>query len=170
MAPDDVRRLFPNLAADRREFLVRLLTGVGMAYVAPVVASFSLDGLVIPAAAQGGNICTTVASNLCYGPSGVAIEKTALPASVHPGDTVTYQITIQNCGTKCQAGNLLVQDPIPAGTTFVSAQQLGGPSFVLALPQPGDGPPAAFVASLNGTELAALQIATFEVVVRVDEP
>jgi uncharacterized repeat protein (TIGR01451 family) len=165
MAPDDVERLFSDLPPDRRQFLVRLLTGVGIAYVAPVVASFSLDGLVVPAAGQSANICAM--SGNC-GSVSVAIEKTALPTSVHPGETITYQIAVQSC-TSCYVSNLVVRDPIPPGTTFVSAQQLSGSAFTLILPNPGDGPPATFVAAA-ATPLALGDAAVFEVVVQVDEP
>ncbi|HEV8232242.1 MAG TPA: putative Ig domain-containing protein, partial [Thermoanaerobaculia bacterium] len=54
---------------------------------------------------------------------GLTISKSA-PASVQPGSTITYTITYGNTGTS-SATNVLIRDPIPAGTSFVSATNGG---------------------------------------------
>ncbi|MEO8349609.1 MAG: choice-of-anchor L domain-containing protein [Acidobacteriota bacterium] len=53
----------------------------------------------------------------------LTISKSA-PASVSPGSTLTYTITYGNTGTQ-NAENVVIRDPIPAGTTFVSATNGG---------------------------------------------
>jgi uncharacterized repeat protein (TIGR01451 family) len=53
----------------------------------------------------------------------VAVLKTG-PASVAPGDTVTYTITVSNTGTVPAAG-VVVTDTLPTGTTLVSATGTG---------------------------------------------
>jgi uncharacterized repeat protein (TIGR01451 family) len=50
----------------------------------------------------------------------VAITKTGTPDPVPSGTEATYTITVTNAGTN-PAGNVVVTDPTPAGTTFASA-------------------------------------------------
>ena len=53
----------------------------------------------------------------------LTVSKSA-PASVSSGSTLTYTITYGNTGTQ-NASNVVIQDPIPTGTTFVSATNGG---------------------------------------------
>lgn len=57
------------------------------------------------------------------GQPALTISKSA-PASVSAGSTLTYTITYGNTGTQ-NASNVVIRDPIPAGTTFVSATNGG---------------------------------------------
>ncbi len=50
----------------------------------------------------------------------LAITKTASATTVQAGQTVTYTLTLANKGGK-DATNVLVSDPLPAGTTYVSS-------------------------------------------------
>ncbi len=52
--------------------------------------------------------------------------KTSNPSTddLHPGDTITYTITVTNSGT-AQASDIVVTDQVPAFTYFVSADQGG---------------------------------------------
>jgi len=50
----------------------------------------------------------------------IVLTKTATPASVKSGDTITYTITYQNTGTG-DASNVVVTDVLPAGTTFLGS-------------------------------------------------
>jgi uncharacterized repeat protein (TIGR01451 family) len=53
----------------------------------------------------------------------LTVSKTA-PASVSPGSNLTYTLTYGNTGSE-NASNVVVEDPVPAGTTFVSATNGG---------------------------------------------
>jgi uncharacterized repeat protein (TIGR01451 family) len=57
----------------------------------------------------------------------LAITKTAWPASVSPGGTITYTLTVQNTGNGT-AENLAITDVLPAGTTLLSVVTPGGSS------------------------------------------
>ena len=46
------------------------------------------------------------------------------------GQDATYLLTVQNNGPSDSAGPIVVTDPVPAGTTFVSAD---GPGWTCAL-------------------------------------
>ncbi|HZI67662.1 MAG TPA: choice-of-anchor L domain-containing protein [Thermoanaerobaculia bacterium] len=53
------------------------------------------------------------------GQPALSVSKTA-PASVSSGSNLTYTLTYGNTGTE-NASNVVIRDPVPAGTTFVSA-------------------------------------------------
>jgi uncharacterized repeat protein (TIGR01451 family) len=67
----------------------------------------------------------------------LAVAKSG-PASVAPGEAVTYSVTVRNNGPGTSFGPSLT-DTLPAGTTFVSATQTGGPTFTCTTPAPGQG-------------------------------
>jgi uncharacterized repeat protein (TIGR01451 family) len=54
----------------------------------------------------------------------LAIVKTANPVTVQVGTTLTYTLTVSNLGPNA-AQNVVVTDPLPAGTTYVSAVSPG---------------------------------------------
>ncbi|HVE65231.1 MAG TPA: choice-of-anchor L domain-containing protein, partial [Thermoanaerobaculia bacterium] len=53
------------------------------------------------------------------GQPALSVSKTA-PASVPAGSNLTYTLTYGNTGTQ-NASNVVIRDPVPAGTTFLSA-------------------------------------------------
>jgi uncharacterized repeat protein (TIGR01451 family) len=59
------------------------------------------------------------------------------PAQANPGQNVTYTVQIGN-GGQIDAANVTLDDPLPAGMTFVSATQNSGPLFACSTPAPGD--------------------------------
>jgi uncharacterized repeat protein (TIGR01451 family) len=95
-------------------------------------------------------------------PSELAITKTA-DASVEPGDTLDYALTVTNAGPAA-ATAVTLSDPLPPDTTFVSLTQTSGPAFTLTTPPVGGtGTVTASIATL-----AASATATFTLTVEVD--
>lgn len=134
MSPRELDRHLEKIDPSRREFFRRLL--LGAAYLAPLVASFSLDNLfVAPVRAQGSNIGYLCPSNLTF-PSNLAdvvITKSASPEPVVSGQNLTYTITIYNCGP-APASGVVFKDTLPSGTTFISAANISGPQFDFSFP------------------------------------
>ncbi len=129
MAPERFAQLVERAAPSRRDFLRSISLA---AYVAPLVASFSLEGLGVRPAEAGiglpavcGNV--TTASNLA---ARLVITKSGPTGTVFPGTTVSYTIEVANCGLAA-ASNVVASDPTPAGTTFVATSQLSGPTATL---------------------------------------
>src|SRR4051812_4821711 len=92
------------------------------------------------------------------------VEKTATPASVSPGDKITYSISITDAGPS-DARFLLMADDVPTKTTFFSAQQVSGPLLTLITPTQG----STGTVTASATSLPALaQPAIIEIVVQVD--
>lgn len=131
MSPIDLDRLLARFAPDRRSFLKTLV--LGTAYATPLVASFSMDGLgVDAAAAQASNLCSNLVSNT----ADLVITKTASPEPVTAGTDLTYTVTVYNCGPEA-ADSVRFVDQLPVGATFVSATQVSGPAFMLTTPPLG---------------------------------
>jgi uncharacterized repeat protein (TIGR01451 family)/fimbrial isopeptide formation D2 family protein len=88
----------------------------------------------------------------------LAIVKTADP-TVAAGGQLTYELHVENLGPSVAHG-VLVTDPLPAGTTFVSAGENceGAGGAVLCAPLPAGG---------NAGELAVGESVDFQVTVRV---
>ena len=55
----------------------------------------------------------------------LAIAKTTATAPLVPGQDVTYQLAVRNLGPSTSRQPITVQDPLPAGLTFVSASGTG---------------------------------------------
>jgi uncharacterized repeat protein (TIGR01451 family) len=55
----------------------------------------------------------------------IRLTKSADPATAAPGSTITYTVTATNIGSEI-AGNVVITDPIPAQTTFVSVAEPPG--------------------------------------------
>jgi uncharacterized repeat protein (TIGR01451 family) len=68
---------------------------------------------------------SATAHTQCRGVADVAIEKIDTPDPVAPGGEMTYTITVRNVGTDT-ATDVVVTDPLPAGTTFVSCHTAVG--------------------------------------------
>jgi uncharacterized repeat protein (TIGR01451 family) len=157
MAPEDPRGILAGLDADRRDFLKKVLL---TAYAAPFVASFGMRGLGLGEALAQSNACSNVA--VPNTSADLIITNYASPDPVAPGGNITYSILVQNCGPAV-AVNVSVSNPIPAGTTFVSASQTSGPTFTLSTPPVGGG--GTLVAT--APTLSAGGQASFQLVVRV---
>jgi uncharacterized repeat protein (TIGR01451 family) len=93
------------------------------------------------------------------------VDSAGFSGRVLRGRDLSYVLTIQNNGPS-DAQALVLSDPIPSNTSFVSFAQTGGPLFVLTAPPAGSTAPAAVIA--NGATLASGAQATFALVVRVD--
>ena len=81
------------------------------------------------------------------------------PDTAAAGSNVTYTVTLENLGPD-DAESVTLNDPIPAGMTFVSATQLSGPAFSCATPAAGDPGTVTCTAAL----LAPAAEATFSFV------
>ena len=68
----------------------------------------------------------------------VAITKSASSDTVTPGGTITYTIDVTNTGP-ADAANVSWTDSLPGETTFVSASQGSGPTFLCTTPNVGSG-------------------------------
>jgi uncharacterized repeat protein (TIGR01451 family) len=156
MAPDDPRPMLDRLDPDRRQFLKKILL---TAYVAPFVASFGMKGLGLGEAVAQSNLCTSSNVTVPNTSADLIISKTGTPNPVVAGTNLTYSIRVENCGPS-PAINVSVSDPIPAGTTFVSASQTNGPAFSLSTPSVGSsgGTFTATRASLETGEVAIFQL------------
>ncbi len=78
------------------------------------------DGANAPEPFAGGSAVL----NGCYGPTDMAITKTASPEPVAPGGTLTYHMMVTNNGAPTMpatTSGVTVTDVLPAGVTFVSA-------------------------------------------------
>jgi uncharacterized repeat protein (TIGR01451 family) len=157
--PEDPQRILDHLDSDRRQFLKKVLL---TAYVAPFVASFGMKGLGLGEAVAQGNFCFTSNVTVPNTSADLIISKTGSPDPVVAGNNLTYTIRVQNCGP-ATAVNVSVSDPLPAGTTFISASQTSGPTFNLSTPAVGSG--GTFTATRSSMNVG--DVATFQLIVRV---
>ena len=67
----------------------------------------------------------------------LSVVKTA-PATVDAGTNLTYSITVTNAGPD-DAQVVDLNDPLPAGSTFVTGSQTAGPAFACTTPAVGAG-------------------------------
>jgi uncharacterized repeat protein (TIGR01451 family) len=121
-------------------------------FAAAASADFQIVVRVNPAATNGTTITNTAnASTTDTDPnlsnntattnttvvvgSDVSVAKTG-PASVGSGGNIAYTVTVSNIGTSDALG-VTLSDAIPAGATFFSESQTGGPVFVCSNPSVG---------------------------------
>lgn len=92
----------------------------------------------------------------------VSVSKTG-PATVPPGGTLSYTITVSNAGPSA-ASSVSLTDAVPTNTTFVSIAQTAGPTFNCTSPAVGaTGTSTCTIAALN-----AAASATFTFTVKVN--
>ncbi len=117
--------------------------------------------------ADGGLGCDIGAYELII--TDLSLTKTANPITVESGDQVTYQINVVNEGPEA-APNVVVEDTLPAGVTFVSASDSCSQSGLVVICDLGDLANGAQVAiqiivTINtataGTEIVNTAVVTF---------
>jgi uncharacterized repeat protein (TIGR01451 family) len=158
-APDGPGRILDRLDSDRRQFLKKILLS---AYVAPFVASFAMKGLGLGEAAAQSNLCFTSNVTVPNTSADLLITASGMPSVVTGGSDITYTLRVENCGPAV-ATNVSVSDPMPGGTTFVSASQTSGPTFALNPPPVGSG--GTFTATISSMNVG--DVATFQLTVHV---
>ncbi len=78
------------------------------------------SGATQPVVLAPGQFNSTIDAGL-WRPSTIEIEKSSLnPGAVRAGQTIAYQIVVRNTGLTL-ARNVVIYDPIPANTTYVSS-------------------------------------------------
>ena len=92
----------------------------------------------------------------------LSIVKTG-PDPITAGTDATWSVTVSNAGPSA-AVNVVVSDLLPAGTTFVSANQTSGPAFPCVTPAVG----GTGTITCTGATLAAGASATFSFVLHLD--
>ena len=91
----------------------------------------------------------------------LALAKTG-PATVVPGRTATYTLTLTNNGPSSASATTLT-DTLPGSETFVSLSQTSGPAFTCSTPAVGAGGTIA----CSNASLAAGAVASFSLVVAI---
>jgi len=155
MSRDELEQLLKEVEPGRRKFLKDLL--LGMSYATPIVSVFTMEALNIDSA-------MAAISNVCSNVGEIQIEKTASPDPVIVGQELTYTIRLHSCGPSVPS--MTFSDPLPGGTTFVSAQHISGPVFDLTTPNVGEN------GTVSGERLASMnqgEVAVIEIVVKVVE-
>lgn len=72
-----------------------------------------------PASCTSNTVAVTVSGN-----PNLSLTKTSLPATVHPGDVVTYSMVVTNTGSGAATG-VVVSDPVPSYTVFKAITNAG---------------------------------------------
>jgi uncharacterized repeat protein (TIGR01451 family) len=142
-------------------------------------AAFTIVVVVSPGAADGATITDTadlstatadpnLANNSqtvttsVQAQADLSVTNTTTAAAVLAGNSVTYTVTVANAGPS-DALAVVLSDPLPADTTFVSETQTTGPVFTLIDPAVG----AAGTISDTISTLPAGASATFTIVDQV---
>jgi uncharacterized repeat protein (TIGR01451 family) len=157
MSPKAMEQVLSEFDSSRRDFLRKV--ALTTAWAAPFVASFSIDGLGLQGAVAGaGNI---LCSNITMGSNvtEMRIQKTVSPAQVAPGGTVTYTIHVANCFA-LDAGNVSMQDTLPAEMGFVGINQLAGqaPDSMVLPPVGSTGSIVLSWAVFTGPQTASFEV------------
>ncbi|HEX9984262.1 MAG TPA: DUF11 domain-containing protein [Thermoanaerobaculia bacterium] len=101
-----------------------LVVSIPPSVTAPVVNTATISSTT-PDAAPANNTATVTTA---VGATADLVVTKSGPASANAGTDITYTLSIANNGPS-DATNVVLSDPIPAGTTFVSLSQLTGPTF-----------------------------------------
>jgi uncharacterized repeat protein (TIGR01451 family) len=124
-----IARLAPGASATFT-IVVRTASGAsgGTPALTPTVSSSTPDSDTTDNSATASTALAAVAD--------VSVTKTVAPGTVEVGGTIGYDLTVANAGPS-DAAAVTLSDPLPAGTTFVSATQVSGPAFTCTAPAIG---------------------------------
>lgn len=164
MSPVELERLLESCSTSRRQFLRNLI--LGTAYATPLVTSFTMDDLGLSSASasidffcpntSGGSAFDGIDPETGLPTSNVVVRKTSSPDPVSVGDLLTFTVEIFNCSSAVPAIDVVVTDPLPAGTVFQSTTQISGPAAT-SYGESGGVWEATF-ATLDNTEPAVFEI------------
>lgn len=82
-----------------------------------------VDGNEIPNNTYGWGTIDALAAYQAITGHELDLRKTASADTVHPGDLLSYTLTVTHSHAFAPAGSAVITDTIPAGTTFVSASE-----------------------------------------------
>ncbi|MBL8206907.1 MAG: DUF11 domain-containing protein [Blastocatellia bacterium] len=116
----------------------------------------------IPAAGVDG-VIVLITLNVVTANADLTITKSATPATVTAGQTITYTLQLNNTGPT-EAQNVTVTDAIPANTTFVAATVSAGSGWSVTNPAAGGVGNVVF----SKNSVAAGETASFQIVARVN--
>lgn len=158
MSPTELEQLLDEVTLERRSFLKKMILAMG--YAAPIVSVFSMEAMNIGSAmAQVSNICSNFE---------LQVSTTASSDPVIKGENLTYTIELLPCTSSGYSyrstGVVTFTDPLPTGTTFVSATQKQGVPFTLTTPAVGDN---GDVSGFSSSDIGNKTTVIFEIVVRV---
>jgi len=135
MSPVELDQLLETCDSKRRDFLKSLI--LGTAYATPLLTSFTMNDLGLGSAGASIELyCPNIDEGSAFDgldpetgepTSNVVLRKTASPDPVSAGDLLTFTIEVHNCSGAATATNVVVTDPLPAGTVFQSTSQVSGP-------------------------------------------
>jgi uncharacterized repeat protein (TIGR01451 family) len=134
-------------------------------FILPLSGPFAQVGTwivkTIDNSADGFAIARFVVRNPNLAAADLSVVKIG-PEFVAPGSNLSYTVMVINRGPDT-AENVVLTDPVPGGTTFVSSRQDTGPAFSCTDPTTGGGASTCTIAALppNGS-------ATFEFVYNLD--
>ncbi|TMC76013.1 MAG: DUF11 domain-containing protein [Chloroflexi bacterium] len=106
---------------------------------------------------------TTKVKNVPAPSADLSVTKADDVDPVTAGNNLTYTLVVNNPGPS-DAQSVLVSDPIPANTTFVSLAQNGGPAFTCSTPAVG----GTGTVNCSIATLPAGMSVTFTLIVKVD--
>ncbi|HEU4386911.1 MAG TPA: DUF11 domain-containing protein [Blastocatellia bacterium] len=95
------------------------------------------------------------------GTADLTVSKSGSPGTVVTGNNITYTINFSNGGPDA-ATTVMVQDPVPAGTTFVSASVTSGAGWSISAPAVGGTGTVTF----SKASVANGETAVFSIVVK----
>ena len=165
MSPVELDQLLESCDSDRRDFLRSLI--LGTAYATPILTSFTMNDLGLGSASASLEFyCSNLSGGAAFDPfdpesgersSNVIVRKTASPDPVAPGELLTFTIEVLNCANSAEATNVVVTDPLPAGTIFQSTSQISGPAAT-SFGESGGVWEATFDSLPDGEEPAVFEI------------
>lgn len=116
-----------NVLLQARDPIPNTGFGISVSAIGALPGEFGLDAVVGAPFRQVGEVENAGALFVLRPEADLRVEKMAAPASVVPGDTLTYSVTVTNAGPSDAVG-VEVGDSIPASTTFVQGSLADDPA------------------------------------------